>query len=47
MKTRYKLIVKDSGSYAEDSLFKLYFTILRHRFHHLCKGEGWRDWGWP
>jgi hypothetical protein len=35
--------VNGSGSYSEDSLFKLYFTILRHRFHHLCKGEGWRD----
>ena len=43
MKTRYKLMVEGSGSYSEDSLFKLYFTILRHRFHHLCKGEGWRD----
>ena len=40
---KYKLIVKDAGSYAENSLLKLYFTILRHRFHHLCKGEGWRD----
>jgi len=43
MKTKYKLIVKDSGSYSENSLLKLYFTILIHRFHHLCKGEGWRD----
>jgi len=40
---KYKLIVKDAGSYAEDSLIKLIFTVLRHRFHHLCNGEGWRD----
>ncbi len=43
MKTKYTLLVEDSGSYAEDSLLKLYFTILKHRFHHLCKGDGWRD----
>ena len=43
MKTKYKLVVKDAGSYAEDSLIVLIWTVLRHRFHHLCKGEGWRD----
>jgi hypothetical protein len=44
MKTpKYKLMVKGSGSYSENSLLKLYFTVLRHRFHHLCNGEGWRD----
>ena len=43
MKTKYKLVVKNAGSYAEDSLLKLYFTVLRHRFYHLCNGDGWRD----
>ena len=44
MKTpKYKLLVEDAGSYAEDSLIKLIWTVLRHRFHHLCNGEGWRD----
>ena len=40
---KYKLIVKDAGNYSEDSLTKLIWTVLKHRFHHLCKGEGWRD----
>ena len=40
---KYKLIVRGAGSYAEDSLWKLYIRILRHRLHHLCNGDGWRD----
>ena len=43
MKTKYTLLVEDSGSYAEDSLIVLIWTVLKHRFRHLCKGEGWRD----
>jgi len=43
MKTKYKLIVKDAGNYAEDSLIKLLWTVIKHRCHHLCNGEGWRD----
>ena len=55
MKTKYKLLVfkvdketnyklvESGDSYTEDSLIKLIWTILRHRFHHLCNGEGWRD----
>jgi len=42
MKPKYVLLVND-GSYAEDSLIRLIFVVLQHRFHHLCKGEGWRD----
>jgi hypothetical protein len=41
-KAKYTLLVKD-GSYAADSLITLIFIVLRHRFQHLCKGEGWRD----
>ena len=40
MKTKYTLLVDDAGSYAENSLIVLIWTILRHRFHHLCNGEG-------
>jgi len=29
MKTKYKLVVKDAGSYAEDSLLKLYFYSFK------------------
>jgi hypothetical protein len=43
MKTKYTLLVDDAGSYAENSLIKLIWIVLRHRLLHLCKGEGWRD----
>ena len=43
METKYKLVVQESGNYTADSLTELIWIVLRHRFHHLCKGEGWRD----
>jgi len=43
MDTKFKLVVKDSGTYTSDSFTELIWTVLRHRFHHLCNGEGWRD----
>jgi len=43
MKTNFKLVVKDSGTYTADSFTELIWIVLRHRFQHLCKGEGWRD----
>ena len=43
MKTKYKLIVKESGNYAADSLTELIWIVLRHRCEHLLKGDGWRD----
>ena len=43
MKTKYKLVVKNSGSYTADSFTKLIWIVLRHRLQHLCNGEGWRD----
>ena len=43
METKFKLVVKDSGSYTADSFTELIWIVLRHRFHHLCNGEGWRD----
>ena len=39
---KYVLLV-DNGTYAEDSLLKLMWTVLTHRFHHWNNGEGWRD----
>jgi hypothetical protein len=42
MKPKYVLLV-DNGTYAEDSLVKLIWTVLKHRLHHLYNGEGWRD----
>ena len=43
MKTKYKLIVKESGNYAADSLTELIWIVLKHRVQHVLKGEGWRD----
>jgi hypothetical protein len=43
MKTKYILLVDNAGSYAETSLIKLIWSVLRHRLHHLCNGDGWRD----
>jgi len=43
METKFKLIVKDSGSYTADSFTELIWIVLRHRLQHLCNGEGWRD----
>ena len=39
---KYVLLV-DNGTYAEDSLVKLIWTVFSHRCHHLINGEGWRD----
>ena len=43
MKTKFKLVVKDSGTYTADSFTELILIVLRHRLQHLCNGEGWRD----
>jgi hypothetical protein len=42
METKYKLLVKE-GSYAENSLIKLIWIVLKHRAIHFLKGEGWHD----
>ena len=42
VKPKYVLLV-DNGTYAEDSLVKLIWTVFNHRLHHLINGEGWRD----
>ena len=43
METKYKLIVKESGNYAADSLTELIWIVLKHRVQHVLKREGWRD----
>jgi len=43
MESKFKLVVKDAGSYTSDSLTNLIWTVFKHRCHHLLKGEGWRD----
>ena len=42
METKYKLLVKE-GSYAENSLIKLIWIVLKQRATHFLKGEGWHD----
>ena len=39
---KYVLLV-DNGTSAEDSLIGLFWTVIKHRFHHWNNGEGWRD----
>jgi len=43
METRYKLVVRDSGTYTANTFAGLVWTVLAHRFQHLLNGEGWRD----
>ena len=43
MKTKYKLLVKESGNYTADSLTELIWIVLKHRCQHVLKGEGWSD----
>ena len=43
MEAKYKLIVKESGNYAADSLTELIWIVLKHSVQHVLRGEGWRD----
>ena len=43
MGTKFKLVVKDSGTYTADSFTELIWIVLKHRCQHVLKGEGWRD----
>ena len=43
METKFKLVVKDSGTYTADSFTELIWKVLKHRVQHVLRGEGWRD----
>ena len=43
MKTKYKLVVKNSGSYTADSFLELIWIVFKHRCQHLLKGDGFID----
>ena len=43
METKFKLVVKDSGTYTADSFTELIWIVLKHRAQHVLKGEGGRD----
>ncbi len=38
----YKLEVPE-GTYSEDTLFRLFWTVFKHRLSHFLQGEGFRD----
>ena len=38
----YKLKVK-YGTYKTDSFIELCWVMFKHRLHHFCKGEGFKD----
>ena len=39
----FKLVVKDSGEYTADSFSELIWIVIKHRFGHFFKGEGFID----
>ena len=43
METKFKLVVKDSGTYTAVSFTELIWIVLKHRVQHVLKREGWRD----
>ena len=40
---QFKLLVVGAGIYEADSLSKLIWMVIKHRFEHLFKGEGFID----
>ena len=40
---QFKLLVVGAGIYEADSLSKLIWMVIKHRFEHFLKGEGFRD----
>jgi peroxiredoxin len=43
METKFKLVVKNSGSYTADSFLELIWIVFKHRCGHFFKGEGFVD----
>jgi len=39
---KYTLKVPE-GTYSEDTLVRLFLTVVSHRLSHFFKGEGFRD----
>jgi len=40
---KFKLLVVGAGIYEADSLSKLIWIVIKHRFEHLFNGEGFID----
>lgn len=43
MNTYYKLETGKAGYYESNNLINLFLQVIRHRFWHLFKGDGWVD----
>jgi hypothetical protein len=43
METKFKLVVKESGTYTADSFSELIWIVLKHRCQHFLKGDGFID----
>ena len=42
--TKYTLIVgNDGGVYMSDTLWQLFIEVIKHRFWHFKRGDGWVD----
>lgn len=39
----YILAIRDVGLYESDTFVGLLFEIVKHRFEHWRRGEGWVD----
>ena len=42
-RSKYRLIVQGAGSYEADSVLLLVVEVVRHRFWHWKRGDGWVD----
>ena len=43
METKFKLVVKNSGSYTADSFLELIWIVFKHRCQHLLKRDSFID----
>ncbi len=42
-KWKYILLLQDGGAYFGDTLWKLTTEMLKHRWFHFKRGDGWND----
>jgi len=42
-KYNYVLILQNDGEYFADTLWGLFVEIMKHRFEHWKRGDGWQD----
>ena len=42
-KYNYVLVIEPNGSYFANSLWILFIEIIKHRYWHWKRGDGWMD----